>query len=249
MATVSSIAGAHLPRAPTTKLNHDVVAVKIVSHMVTVSSTAGAHLPKARPETRDRPSFLPRFGRWKNCLKYGENVLNCRGPPTQSPNHKTWLRCRCCHNCLTYYDSVLNCRGLPSKNLKSTSTIPANTSALPKGTTTENPTPLAPISLKYQVKTTLTNNEPIYTNPDRALKIFAKRNRRQAHYDDLNVVPIETPSVLTSGPPVPCTTELLSQHLTPYTLLTLPLISTCHVTGMEQWGRCPPISYPPPWTK
>ena len=62
-ATMSSIAGAQIPKAPTTKLNHDVVAVKIVSHMVTVSSTAGAHLPKARPETRDRPSFLPRFGR------------------------------------------------------------------------------------------------------------------------------------------------------------------------------------------
>ena len=210
------------------------------------SLNATQFTPKSEPA---RPVTRQHCGQCKNCLTYGDSVLNCRGPPTQSPNHKTRPRCRCCHNCLTYGDSVRNCKGLPSQTLKPTSTRPANTGAIPKGTTTANPTPLAPTSLEYQVKTTLTNNEPTYTNPDRALKTFAKRTRRHALYDDLNVVPNETPSVHTSGPPVHCTTQLLSQHLTPYPLLTPPLIFPYRVTGMEQWGRCPPISYPPPWTK
>ena len=182
------------------------------------------------------------------CHHFGHYASECTTtarPETPLRPYRNQPQCRCCHNCLTYGDSVRNCKGLPSKNLKPTSTRPANTGALPKGTTTAHPIPLAPTSLKHQVKTNLTNNEPTYTNPDHALKIFAKRNRRQALYDDLHAVPNETPSVHTSGPPVPCTTQLLSQHLTPYPLLTPPLISPYCVTGMEQWGRCPPISYPP----
>ena len=169
-----------------------------------------------RPETRDRPSLPPRCGRCKNCLKHGENALHCRGPPTQSPNYKTRPRCHRCQNCLTYGDNVRNCKGLPPRNLKPTSSRPANNNAIPKGTTTANPPPLAPTSLEYQIQTTLSNNQPTYTNPDCALQIFAK-NRLQA----LSVVP--------------------------YPLLTPPLISPYRVTGMEQWGRCPPISYPPSW--
>ena len=43
---------------------------------------------KTRPDIRVKPNHLPRCGRCYNCLKYGENVLNCRGPPTQSPNQR-----------------------------------------------------------------------------------------------------------------------------------------------------------------
>ena len=155
----------------------------------------------ARPETRHKPSFLPRCGRCKNCLKHGENVLNCRGPPTQSYNHKTRPRCHRCQNCLTYGDNVRNCKGLPSRNLKPTSSGPANNNAIPKGTTTASPTPLTPTFLEHQVKTTLSNNEPAYTNHDRAINTFAKRDRRVTLSDDLSVIPNETPSVHTSKPP------------------------------------------------
>ena len=142
----------------------------------------------ARPETRNKPSFLPRCGRCKNCLKHGENVLNCRGPPTQSSNHKTRPRCHRCQNCLTYGDNVRNCKGLPSRNLKPTSSGPANNNAIPKGTTTANPSPLAPTFLENQVKTTLS----------KIIEIFAKRNRHVTLSDDLSVIPNKTPSVHTS---------------------------------------------------
>ena len=138
------------------------------------SLNATQFTPKSEPA---RPVTRQHCSQCKNCLTYGDSVLNCRGPPTQSPNHKTRPRCRCCHNCLTYGDSVRNCKGLPSQTLKPTSTRPANTGAIPKGTTTANPTPLAPTSLEYQVKTTLTNNEPTYTNPDRALKHFCQKEQ------------------------------------------------------------------------
>jgi hypothetical protein len=47
MVKMSSIAGAHLSKAPTTILDLDVVVVKTVSLTATVSSIAGAHLSKA----------------------------------------------------------------------------------------------------------------------------------------------------------------------------------------------------------
>ena len=154
--------------------------------------------PKSKPV---RPVTRPHCGQCKNCITHGDSVLNCRGPPTQSPNHKTRPRCHRCQNCLTYGDNVRNCKGLPSRNLKPTSSGPANNNAIPKGTTTASPTPLTPTFLEHQVKTTLSNNEPAYTNHDHAINTFAKRDRRVTLSDDLSVIPNETPSVHTSGPP------------------------------------------------
>ena len=46
MAEMSAIAQAYPPKAPTTKLDHDVVSVRTVSLMATMSSIAGAQIPK-----------------------------------------------------------------------------------------------------------------------------------------------------------------------------------------------------------
>ena len=51
MAEMSAIAQAYPPKAPTTKLDHDVVSVRTVSPMATTSSIAGAHLHRAPTET------------------------------------------------------------------------------------------------------------------------------------------------------------------------------------------------------
>ena len=48
---MSAIAQAYPPKAPTTKLDHDVVAVRTVSLTATTSSIAGAQIPKA-PTTK-----------------------------------------------------------------------------------------------------------------------------------------------------------------------------------------------------
>ena len=51
MVRMSSIAGAHLRRAPTTKLDHNVIAVRTVSHTATMSEIAKA----SRPGTSNQP--------------------------------------------------------------------------------------------------------------------------------------------------------------------------------------------------
>ena len=55
MAEMSAIAQAYPPKAPTTKLDHDVVSVRTVSLMATMSSIVGAHLSRA-PQTANSPT-------------------------------------------------------------------------------------------------------------------------------------------------------------------------------------------------
>ena len=187
-----------IPRVSPWKLSNRLTGVNQWGSNPKESLNATNFTPKSEPA---RPMTRQHCGQSKNCLTYGDSVLNCRGPPAQSPNHKTQPWCHRCQNCLTYGDNVRNCKGLPSRNLKPTSSGPANNNAIPKGTTTASPTPLTPTFLEHQVKTTLSNNEPAYTNHDRAINTFAKRDRRVTLSDDLSVIPNETPSVHTSGPP------------------------------------------------
>ena len=75
-ATMSSIAGAHIPKAPDPKLNNTVVAVKTVSLTETMSSIVGVHLPRA-PQTVNPP--IPK---WHLTISQNEEMSNATGVMT-----------------------------------------------------------------------------------------------------------------------------------------------------------------------
>ena len=73
MAEMSAIAQAYPPKAPTTKLDHDVVSVRTVSLMATMSSIVGAHLPRP-PQTAYSPN-----PKWHLTIGRTEETSNATG--------------------------------------------------------------------------------------------------------------------------------------------------------------------------
>ena len=73
---MSAIAQAYPPKAPTTKLDHDVVAVKTVSLTATMFSIVGAHLTRA-PQTVNPP--IPK---WHLTISQNEEMSNATGVMT-----------------------------------------------------------------------------------------------------------------------------------------------------------------------